>query len=94
MIIAVDYDDTLAHDGQPNLVLISRLHGAQRQGHTVILWTCREGKSLQEALDLLLRHGFRPDLVNRNAPAAVRYIGHDSRKIYADLYIDDKAVSP
>ena len=94
MIIAVDYDDTLAHEGQPNLPLIARLLGAQRQGHTVILWTCREGKTLQEALDLLARHGFRPNLVNRNAPEAIRYAGHDSRKIFADLYIDDKAVRP
>ena len=94
MIIAVDYDDTLAIGGEPNLPLIARLTDAQRQGHTVILWTCREGQSLRDAVEFLLRHGFRPNLINRNAPAAVRFAGHDSRKIYADLYIDDKAVKP
>ncbi|MBR6114291.1 MAG: hypothetical protein IKQ10_03820 [Oscillospiraceae bacterium] len=94
MIIAVDYDDTLVRGSQPNLPLISRLIGAQRQGHTVILWTCREGKSLAEAVDTLAGFGFRPTLINQNAPAAVRFAGHDSRKIYADLYIDDKAVKP
>lgn len=94
MIIAVDYDDTLVRGSEANLALISRLIGAQRQGHVVILWTCREGKSLAEALDTLAGYGFRPNLVNRNAPAAIRTFGGDSRKIYADLYIDDKAVKP
>ena len=94
MIIAVDYDDTLIRGFEANLSLISRLIGAQRHGHVVILWTCREGKSLAEALDVLAGYGFRPSLVNQNAPAAVRHAGHDSRKIYADVYIDDKAVKP
>ena len=94
MIIAVDYDDTLAQKGKPNLPLIARLTEAQRLGHTIILWTCREGKALREAIEFLLQQGFRPNLVNQNAPAAIRFAGHDSRKIYADLYIDDKAVRP
>lgn len=94
MIIAVDYDDTLVRGSQPNLPLISRLIGAQRQGHAVILWTCREGASLAEAVDALAGYGFRPTLINQNHPAAIRAIGHDSRKIYADLYIDDKAARP
>lgn len=94
MIIAVDYDDTLVHGKELNVPLISRLQAAQRQGHKVILWTCRAGPSLTEAYNNLLSHGFRPDLVNRNAPEAVRAFGHDSRKIYADVYIDDKAVKP
>ena len=94
MIIAVDYDDTLVLGSQPNLPLISRLIGAQRQGHAVILWTCREGKSLAEAVDTLAGYGFRPTLINQNHPSAVRALGRDSRKIYADVYIDDKAVTP
>ena len=40
---------------------------------------------------MLAAAGFRPDYVNRNAPEAIRRMGHDSRKIFADIYIDDKA---
>lgn len=94
MIIAVDYDNTLVLGKEPNLPLISRLIGAQRQGNIVILWTCREGPSLMDALSVLARYGFRPNLVNQNAPAAVARIGRDSRKVFADIYIDDKAVRP
>lgn len=93
MIVAVDYDGTLESGGQINLPLIARLRAAQRRGDTVILWTCREGKRLQEALRALQGAGFRPQLVNANAPEAVRMLGHDPRKIYADIYIDDKGTS-
>lgn len=91
MIIAVDFDGTLANKGEPNIVLIKRLIAEQRRGNTVILWTCRQNQSLVDALEFLARYGFRPNLVNRNTPEIVRRQG-DSRKIYADIYIDDKAV--
>lgn len=94
MIIAVDYDGTLERDGKPNTQLIDRLKIAQAQGHVVILWTCRCGKSLSAALDTLSRSGFRPNFVNRNPPEVCRMLGYDPRKIFADLYIDDKAVRP
>ena len=90
MIVAVDYDGTLELNGKLNMPLIASLRAAQRRGDTVILWTCREGKRLQEALLALRGAGFRPQLVNQNAPEAIRKLGHDPRKIYADLYIDDK----
>lgn len=93
MIVAVDYDGTLEAGGKLNLPLIARLRAAQRRGDTVILWTCREGKRLQEALLALRGAGFRPQYVNANAPAAIRMLGHDPRKIYADLYIDDKGMA-
>lgn len=91
MIIAVDFDGTLYFDGQLNAPLLGRLRASQKRGDTVILWTCREGQSLQEALGILLSAGFRPDLVNRNAPQTIRRLGRDPRKIFADVYIDDKA---
>lgn len=92
MIIAVDFDGTLEKCGKPDLVLIEHLKSQQRKGNTVILWTCRDGKRLKEALNFLARYGFAPNLVNRNHPTAVRRMGHDPRKIYADLYIDDKGI--
>lgn len=92
MIIAVDFDGTLQIGKEPNTPLIQRLIREQRQGNTVILWTCREGKSLREAVQFLYEQGFVPNGINQNCPQAIRMLGHDSRKIYADIYIDDKAV--
>ena len=91
MIIAVDYDGTLWANNTANINLIQRLKRAQAQGNIVILWTCREGKSLAEAVTTLQANGFRPNYVNCNSPNAIKRMGHDSRKIYADVYIDDKS---
>lgn len=95
MIFAVDYDGTLSTGSGMNMNLISRLKVEQRRGNIVILWTCREGRSLKEALLALKKVGFSPNFVNCNAPQAVRAMGHDSRKVLADVYIDDKnAICP
>ena len=91
MIIAVDYDGTLEKDGKPNLVLIGELRRRQSHGDVIILWTCRTGNRLGEAVKAAAGYGLRFNYVNENAPAAVRMLGGNPRKIYADVYIDDKA---
>ncbi len=94
MIIAVDFDKTLSLGaqypciGEPNTELISILNQLQALKHTIILWTCREGKELNEAVDWLKSKGLTPDYVNSNVP----WLGFDCRKIVADYYIDDCAV--
>lgn len=92
MIIAVDFDNTLQINNGPNTVLINRLKANQKNGDTVILWTCREGQSLQEALLFLKSHGFTPNYINCNSWEGIQRLGHDSRKVYADIYIDDKNI--
>jgi hydroxymethylpyrimidine pyrophosphatase-like HAD family hydrolase len=93
MILAVDFDGTLYDGDQVNYKLINRLKKNQKQGDIVILWTCRDGKRLTEALNILAKSGFKPNLVNQNAPQAIQSLGYDPRKILADIYIDDKAIS-
>lgn len=92
MIIAVDFDGTICRNNEPNLALINRLRAEQQAGNIVILWTCRCGNRLIEALNYMRRYGLIPNYVNENAPQAIRQLGQNSRKIYADVYIDDKAV--
>lgn len=93
MIIAVDFDGTLQLPKQePNQILIERLKAEQRKGNIIILWTCREGKRLQEALNFLVQNGFKPNYINENAPQAIAMLGHNPRKVYADIYIDDKNI--
>ena len=93
MILAVDYDGTLDNGQEINLTLLNKLKKHQKHGDIVILWTCRDGKRLQEALNTLAHSGFKPNLVNQNAPQVIQTLGYDPRKILADVYIDDKALS-
>lgn len=94
MIFAVDFDKTLslsAHYpciGKPNTELISILNQLQTLNHTIILWTCREDKELNEAVEWLKAQGLTPNYINCNVP----WLDFDCRKIVADYYIDDCAV--
>ena len=92
MIIAVDFDGTLQlPDGQANAPLMHALRLKQRSGDILILWTCRNGTRLAEAVAFCLKNGLRFNFVNQNPPQVLKMLGYDPRKIYADLYIDDKA---
>lgn len=98
-IIAVDFDGTLCTDrypqiGMPNLPLIRLLKREREAGKRVILWTCRCGGALGEAVAWCRGHGLEFDAVNENVPEIMEMYGTESRKISADVYIDDKAYAP
>lgn len=99
MIIAVDFDGTLCESsypeiGQANIPLIKDLIGKKESGDKLILWTCRAGEDLDNAVEWCRGHGLVFDRVNENLPEIVELWGNDSRKITADIYIDDKAAQP
>lgn len=92
MIIAVDFDGTIQlSGGQANAPLIHVLRKKQRSSDIIILWTCRSGARLAEAVSFCLKNCLKFNYVNQNPPQVIKRFGYDSRKIYADLYIDDKA---
>lgn len=96
-IYAVDFDGTLCESvwpgiGSPNTALIKHLIKRRREGNKVILWTCRCGSRLEEAISWCRRFGLEFDAVNENLPEMIEHFGNDSRKIFADVYIDDKAI--
>lgn len=98
-IIAVDFDGTLCSDcypkiGMPNLPLIALLLRLRRQGKQVILWTCRCGELLEEAVEWCSLFGLQFDAVNENVPETIACYGTEARKISADVYIDDRACFP
>ena len=97
-IIAVDFDGTLCtnewpYAGEPNIVMIRYLQRAQANGDKLILWTCRTRKNLKFAINWCKEQGLVFDAVNKNLKESIKRFGGDSRKIYADVYLDDK-VSP
>jgi len=99
-IIAVDFDGTLVKDdypdiGEANWLLLDVLRFIQRHSDTkLILWSCRTGDKLQEAVEACNEYGLRFDAVNENLPEIVKLFGGDNRKVYADLYLDDKSLNP
>ena len=98
-VIAVDFDGTLCKDnypaiGIPNMRLIKSLIGNMKNGDKLILWTCREGALLEDAVKWCKSFGLEFDAVNENVPELKEKYGTDLRKIGCNLMIDDKAVKP
>lgn len=94
-IIAVDFDGTLCENkwpeiGAPNEELINHLKSQQVVGNKVILWTCREGDLLSDAINWCRGHGLLFDAINENLPDVIREFGGSNRKIFAHEYIDDR----
>lgn len=99
MIIAVDFDGTLCTNawpdiGRPRSDVIDHVRSARQNGAKLILWTNRRDERLQEALSWCEQHQLAFDAVNENLPEIIERFGGDCRKVYADQYIDDKAVPP
>lgn len=95
-IIAVDFDGTLCENkwpliGEPIQKYIEYIKDEKAKGNKIILWTCRTGKQLEDAVKWCSEKGIIFDAVNDNLPEMSAKFGGNSRKIYADRYIDDKA---
>jgi hypothetical protein len=94
MKIAVDFDGTIVENkypdiGKPKLFAFETLSALQDKGYSLILWTYRAGKKLDEAVAFCKKNGIEFYAVNKNYPEE-KYDESISRKIAADVYIDDK----
>jgi hypothetical protein len=92
--IAVDFDGTIVeHEypkiGKEKLFAFKTLKELEKQGARLILWTFRTGKELEEAVEYCRNNGIEFYAINRNYPEEVMD-ETVSRKIDADLYLDDK----
>jgi hypothetical protein len=92
--IAVDFDGTIVeHDfpaiGKEKLFAFQTLKELNKMGVRLILWTFRSGKKLEEAVEYCRKNGVEFYAVNKNYPEEV-FDETISRKIDADIYIDDK----
>lgn len=99
MIIAVDFDGTLCNNawpaiGAPRTAVIAWIRAREQSGDRLILWTNRAGERLSEAVQWCAEQGIEFDAVNENLPDMVEKFGRDCRKVYADVYLDDKAMKP
>lgn len=81
MLIAVDFDGTLCQGGKPNRELFDYLLQKQKDGWKIVLWSCRKGKRLSQAVEFCRREG-------------LEFFDVHEGKQQADLYIDDLAKRP
>ncbi|GAF01418.1 BT0820 family HAD-type phosphatase [Saccharicrinis fermentans] len=97
MTIAVDFDGTIVEHkypaiGKEKLFAFETLKAMQKAGHLLILWTYRSGKELDEAVAYCQKRGVEFFAVNKSYPEEVFNEKESSRKINADLFIDDRNV--
>lgn len=96
--IAIDFDGCLVEDrwpeiGEPSPEVFRAALREQANGAALILWTCRTGASLDAAVVFCREHGLVFDEINQNTPEALVLYGSDCRKVVADEYWDDRAVT-
>ncbi|MGB2129521.1 MAG: BT0820 family HAD-type phosphatase [Flavicella sp.] len=95
-VIAVDFDGTIVEDaypkiGKPKLFAFDTIKKLQKNGHRIILWTVRSGKSLDKAVAFCKDKGVEFYAVNKNYPEEI-VDANTPRKILADTFIDDRNV--
>ncbi len=96
--IAVDFDGTVVTHCYPEIgeelpFATETLRMLIKDHHRLILWTVREGKLLQEAIDWCHERGVDFWAINRDYPEEEEENNnHFSRKLKADYFIDDRGI--
>jgi len=94
LTLAIDFDGTIVENkypkiGKPLLFAIETLQKLHEEGHQLILWTYRTGFELKEAVEFCNNKGIFFFAVNKSYPEEI-YDNSLSRKIQADIFIDDR----
>ena len=98
MTIAVDFDGTIVEHAYPEIgseipFATDTLRMLIEDRHQLILWSCREGELLQDAIDWCHERGVDFYAVNRDFPEEdIERNEHFSRKLKVDLFIDDRNI--
>ncbi|MBO5233846.1 MAG: hypothetical protein J6B33_06010 [Prevotella sp.] len=98
MTIAVDFDGTIVTDAYPQIgreqpFAIDTLKMLIQDRHKLILWTVREGKFLDDAVNWCRERGVEFYAVNRDYPEEeMANNNHFSRKLKVDMWIDDRSL--
>lgn len=95
--IAIDFDGCLCEwawpeIGAPHMEVINAALREQANGTALILWTCRVGSLLENAVEWCSSYGLEFDAVNANLPERITAYRNDCRKVNADEYWDDHAI--
>lgn len=100
MIIAIDFDGTLCEHkfpliGPANVKVVEAVKKLKEDGHKIILWTCRSGQYLNDAVLWCKSKGIIFDSVNDDVPEIKKskFGKSKSQKVFANLYVDDRNLS-
>lgn len=93
-IYAFDFDGTIVTNAYPDIgtpiqSTINLLKKCKANGDYIILYTMREGKHLEDAIEFCDRLGIVFDAINDNLPHMKEFYHNNPRKIFANYYIDD-----
>lgn len=97
-LFCIDFDGTIAYDAWPGVGEL--IPGAKETmlkikelGGEIAIWTCRTDEHAQNAKDFLDKNGIPYDYFNKPFAEHVNiYGGDNSRKIFSDVYIDDRCI--
>lgn len=94
---AIDFDDTIAYSNFPRIKkLVPHADRVIRRikdsGGQISIWTCRTGEHLEQARHFLESNNIPYDYLNEEFAEIAEIFGGSGRKIFADVYIDDKGV--
>jgi len=101
-VLAVDCDGTIFNDNDCAVVkkdIVKKLKEFKENGASLILWTCKEGDLLEDAIEKCKGIGLEFDSANENPPCQQKYLKEKkaegkilaTRKVMADFYLDDRA---
>lgn len=98
LIAAVDFDGLLVKNEFPEIgeirqPMFNAVKLLQKNGWKIILWSCRTGDMLKDAVEFCVQHGLVPDAVNENLKEVKEYFGGDTRKVFANMYLDDRSAN-
>ena len=100
-IIAIDFDNTIAETDFPEIKCLKEgakeaINSLKNLGCKIAIWTCRTGAPAEQAKQFLIDEGIKFDAFNTNDALPEGFLNDtdfsDSRKIGADLYVDDKSI--
>lgn len=95
MTIAIDFDGTIVEHRYPKIgkeqpFATDTMRLLIEERHKLILWTVREGELLEDAVEWCRQRGIEFYAINRDYPEEEKVHLGFSRKVKADLFIDDR----
>lgn len=94
-ILAIDFDGTIVTHAYPEIGELQKnaveaIRNLHAKGYYIIIWTCRFGQHQDNVERFLQSHGIPYDEINEHHPDVRDFYKNDTRKISADIYIDDR----
>jgi hypothetical protein len=97
-VLSIDFDKTIVDSDFPTIHALREnardmINLLYDEDFYIIINTCRSGPHEKDCKDFLDDHDIKYHQINQNCPLLCDFYDCDSRKISADIYIDDKDIN-